>query len=71
MAVAQQTLPLNGITPHRTENYRSDHFLVSEMVAPGSKVLDVGCGEGDLLLIEAVLTMALPGFISATAAFDK
>ncbi|WP_139094445.1 methionine biosynthesis protein MetW, partial [Acinetobacter baumannii] len=26
-----------------------DHLLVAEMVKPGSKVLDVGCGEGDLL----------------------
>src|SRR5262249_33931195 len=49
MALQQQTLPLDGIAPDRTESYRSDHLLVAGMVEPGSKVLDVGCGEGDLL----------------------
>ena len=29
---------------------RVDLVLVSEMVAPGAKVLDIGAGEGDLLL---------------------
>src|ERR1700712_2614609 len=28
---------------------RFDHILVSEMVEPRSRVLDVGCGDGDLL----------------------
>ncbi len=28
---------------------RADHLLIAEMVAPGSRVLDVGCGDGDLL----------------------
>lgn len=28
---------------------RRDHLLVSEMVRPGSRVLDVGCGDGALL----------------------
>ncbi|MFD1705064.1 methionine biosynthesis protein MetW [Methylopila henanensis] len=28
---------------------RPDHLLVAEMVAPGSRVLDVGCGDGALL----------------------
>ena len=45
----QQTLPLSGVEPHRTENFRRDHRLVADMVARGSKVLDVGCGDGDLL----------------------
>src|SRR6202047_527341 len=45
----QQTLPLAGVTPDRTGKYRSDHLLVAEMVDRGSKVLDVGCGEGELL----------------------
>ena len=49
MALHEQTLPLPGVTPQRTEKQRSDHLLVAEMVASGSKVLDVGCGDGDLL----------------------
>jgi methionine biosynthesis protein MetW len=28
---------------------RLDHLLVADMVAPGSRVLDVGCGDGELL----------------------
>jgi methionine biosynthesis protein MetW len=49
MTMQEQALPLEGITPHRTADYRSDHLLVAEMVERGSKVLDVGCGDGDLL----------------------
>src|SRR5262252_8820639 len=49
MSVQQQVLPLNpAVTPDSTR-HRGDHLLVAEMVAPGSKVLDVGCGDGDLL----------------------
>ncbi len=28
---------------------RVDHLLIAEMVSPGARVLDVGCGDGDLL----------------------
>ena len=49
MALQQQTLPLGGVAPERIGKYRGDHLLVAEMVERGSKVLDVGCGEGDLL----------------------
>src|ERR1700759_2166106 len=49
MATQQQVLPLNGIAPKSAISYRGDHLLVAEMVERGSKVLDVGCGEGDLL----------------------
>ena len=45
----QQVLPLTQGTHQTTETHRGDHLLVAGMVAPGSKVLDVGCGEGDLL----------------------
>src|SRR6266853_674419 len=47
----QQTLPLAGVTPDRTGNYRSDHLLVAEMIERVSKVLDVGCGDGELLML--------------------
>ena len=45
----QQPLPLTGVVPDRTGNYRTDHLLVADMVERGSKVLDVGCGDGELL----------------------
>lgn len=32
---------------------RVDHLVVSEMVAPGTRVLDVGCGDGALLSLLA------------------
>jgi methionine biosynthesis protein MetW len=33
---------------------RVDHLLIAEMVKPGARVLDIGCGEGELLsLLEA------------------
>ena len=49
MTVPQQTKPLPGAVAPGTENYRGDHLLVAQMVERGSKVLDVGCGDGDLL----------------------
>lgn len=38
----QKSVPFNG-------NARADHLLIAEMVTPGSRVLDVGCGDGALL----------------------
>ena len=32
---------------------RADHLLIAEMVKPGSRVLDVGCGDGALLQLLA------------------
>lgn len=32
---------------------RADHLLIAEIVAPGSRVLDVGCGDGALLQLLA------------------
>ncbi len=32
---------------------RVDHLLIAEMVTPGSRVLDVGCGDGELLQLLA------------------
>ena len=45
----QEVLPLGGLAAEQPGHFRADHLLVAEMVKPGSKVLDVGCGEGDLL----------------------
>lgn len=39
------TIDLN----HPARSVRADHLLIAEMVAPGSRVLDVGCGDGALL----------------------
>src|ERR1700721_2691085 len=49
MTVQQHTMPLAGAVATGPESYRGDHLLVAQMVERGSKVLDVGCGEGDLL----------------------
>ena len=49
MTLSQSTLPLNGAAPFNPADHRGDHLLVAEMVPPGSRVLDVGCGDGDLL----------------------
>ena len=49
MTAQQQTLPLNGLASGPSATSRGDYLLMAEMVEQGSKVLDVGCGEGDLL----------------------
>ncbi|RIK98852.1 MAG: methionine biosynthesis protein MetW [Proteobacteria bacterium] len=45
----QATLPLPATGPANGEAPRVDHLLVAEMVEHGSRVLDIGCGDGDLL----------------------
>jgi methionine biosynthesis protein MetW len=42
----QKAVPFTG-------QQRADHVLIAEMVAPGSRVLDVGCGDGALLQLLA------------------
>lgn len=39
--------------PHRNGSVRGDLRIVSDLVAPGSRVLDIGCGDGELLALLA------------------
>ncbi|WP_420135101.1 methionine biosynthesis protein MetW [Rhodopseudomonas sp.] len=48
MAV-QESLPLGAPERPMLRVHRADHLLVADMVEPDSRVLDVGCGEGDLM----------------------
>jgi len=41
------------LAPKNPTNYRADHLLIAEMVGRGSRVLDVGCGDGSLLQLLA------------------
>ncbi|MGJ4967163.1 methionine biosynthesis protein MetW [Bradyrhizobium sp. HKCCYLRH1073] len=45
----QGVLPPNGFSGGEVLAYRPDHLLVAGMVERDSKVLDIGCGDGDLL----------------------
>jgi methionine biosynthesis protein MetW len=45
----QGVLPLDGFSGGEVLAYRPDHLLIAGMVERGSKVLDIGCGDGDLL----------------------
>jgi len=38
-----------GVSAERRRQIRGDLALIADMVAPGSRVLDVGCGDGALL----------------------
>src|ERR1700730_16121586 len=49
MSAKQQVLPLETAPLQGAESYRGDHLLVAQMIERGSRVLDVGCGDGDLL----------------------
>ena len=43
-------MPQNDAGPHSSQIMtRVDYLLISEMVAPNSRVLDIGCGDGALL----------------------
>ncbi len=37
----------------KSNGIRSDHQIISQIIEPGSRVLDLGCGNGDLLYLLA------------------
>ena len=41
--------PLRGDVRHVAKNMRVDLRLIAEMIAPGARVLDIGCGDGTLI----------------------
>ena len=41
------------LAPNKPQTNRVDHLLIAEMVGRGSRVLDVGCGDGALLQLLA------------------
>ena len=41
------------LAPNKPQTNRVDHLLIAEVVARGSRVLDVGCGDGALLQLLA------------------
>jgi methionine biosynthesis protein MetW len=44
---------MDQITVAGAGTARADHLLIADLVAPGSRVLDVGCGDGALLQLLA------------------
>src|SRR5499433_3826763 len=49
MAVLHDIAPSTALRDPTLAGIRPDHLLVAQMVEQGSRVLDVGCGDGDLL----------------------
>jgi methionine biosynthesis protein MetW len=51
--MTMQPRPPISAVDHARAGVRIDHLMVAEMVEQGAKVLDVGCGDGELLRILA------------------
>ncbi|MDX7950581.1 methionine biosynthesis protein MetW [Lichenihabitans sp. Uapishka_5] len=51
--ITGQTFGIRRPAPLTVADARSDHRLVADMVRPGSRVLDLGCGDGALLRLLA------------------
>lgn len=49
MSSAIVTAPASSTAAVPAGEPRLDHLLIAEIVTPGSRVLDVGCGDGELL----------------------
>ena len=49
LSVRSAPAPRRDVSPRRAGNIRVDLQLIAGMIEPGSRVLDVGCGDGELL----------------------
>src|SRR5436853_1869290 len=49
MAVLHDFAPGSALADPTQAGVRKDHLLMASMVEQGSRALDVGCGDGDLL----------------------